>query len=61
MIDRQRGCIVIECDSCDATFDGKSGEWNEVCTAAKRDGWKSKKIGSEWVHACQDCEVDDGR
>lgn len=57
MIDRQHGKIVIECDSCDEVFEGKSAEWNEVWPEAKREGWKSKKIGSEWVHGCPKCGV----
>ena len=57
MIDRQHGKIVIECDSCDETFAGDSDEWNEVWPAAKAEGWKSKKIGSEWVHGCARCGV----
>ncbi|AXK79982.1 hypothetical protein DW352_05280 [Pseudolabrys taiwanensis] len=62
MIDRQGGRIVIECDSCDETFDGNSIEgdgddWQEVWPAAKAEGWTSKKIGNEWVHGCPHCGV----
>lgn len=57
MIDRQHGKIQIECDSCDAVFEGDSGEWNEVWPAAKRDGWRTRKIGSDWVHGCPKCGV----
>lgn len=58
MIDRQHGKIIIECDTCDEVFAGDSDEWNEVWPAAKRDGWKSKKIGDTWVHGCPKCGVD---
>ena len=58
MIDRQHGKILIECDSCNAVFEGESDDWSEVWPAAKREGWKSKKIGSEWVHGCPNCGVD---
>ena len=61
MIDRQHGKIVIECDSCPETFEGESGEWNEVWPAARREGWKSKTIENgpryEWVHGCPKCGV----
>lgn len=30
MIDRQHDKLIIECDSCDEVFEGKSAEWNEV-------------------------------
>lgn len=57
MIDRQHGKIVIECDSCPETFEGDSGEWSEVWAAAQREGWRSKKIGDQWVHGCRQCGV----
>lgn len=57
MIDRQHGKLVFECDCCAETFEGESSELAEVWSAAKRDGWKSKKIGEEWVHACGKCKL----
>jgi hypothetical protein len=58
MIDRQHGKITIECDSCSETFEGEKGEdWNVVWPAAQREGWKSRKIGDEWVHGCPKCGV----
>ena len=58
MIDRQSSKVLIECDTCDEVFDGESGDFAEVWTAAKREGWRTKKIGSEWVHGCPKCGVD---
>jgi hypothetical protein len=57
MMDRQHGKVVFECDSCPEVFEGDSGEFNEVGAAAKREGWKTKKIGSEWMHGCPKCGV----
>ena len=57
MIDRQHGKVLIECDSCDEVFDIDSGEFDEVLTAAKREGWKLRKIGSESIHGCPKCGV----
>lgn len=58
MIDRQGGKILIECDSCDEVFEGEKGEeFAVVWNAAKLDGWSSRKIGSDWVHACGKCRV----
>lgn len=58
MIDRQHNKILIECDSCDEVFEGKdSEEWAAVWTAAKRDGWRTRKVGDEWVHGCARCGV----
>ncbi len=57
--DNQGGNIVWLCDCCDATFerpreDGFDAGWAE----AKAKGWRAKKIGKDWVHACPDCELD---
>lgn len=57
MIDRQHGKIVIECDSCSETFDGDSDEWETVWPAAKREGWRTRKIANEWLHGCPKCGV----
>ncbi len=56
MIDRQHGKIVIECDACDTVYEGGSDEWAPVWISAKREGWKTRQIGSEWVHTCPDCK-----
>lgn len=51
--DRQGGRIVIECDSCDETFEGERGEeWETLWPRAKREGWKSAKVAGEWMHGC---------
>lgn len=56
MIDRQRGCIIIECDACDETFEGDKGDdFDAVWPVARDAGWKARQIGSEWVHTCPDC------
>jgi hypothetical protein len=39
-------------------FDGAEDErFPEVWAAAKRDGWKTRKIAEEWLHGCPDCGV----
>lgn len=58
MIDQQKGRIVIECDSCSETHGGDEGdEFAAVWAEAKRDGWRTKKIGNDWVHGCPKCGV----
>jgi hypothetical protein len=55
MIDRQGGKIVWECDSCDSTFEwDDEDEFAKGWEAAKSHGWRTRKIGNEWVHACPD-------
>jgi hypothetical protein len=58
MIDRQKDRIVVECDSCDETRASEDGEtFTDFWNNAKRDGWKAKRIGADWLHACPQCEV----
>lgn len=58
MIDRQNDKVLIECDSCEAVFEGEPGEeFPDVWRSAKRDGWRTKKTGDEWVHGCERCGV----
>lgn len=52
MIDRQHGKIVIECDACDATHQGETNDWTEEWAVAKAEGWRTRKIGSDWLHFC---------
>jgi hypothetical protein len=57
MIDRQKGRIILQCDSCDDTFEGQRGdEWNDVWAAAKAESWTVKKRGEKkWEHRCGSC------
>ena len=57
MIDRQHGNVIIECDSCEATFTLDDDDFNETWAAAKLNGWRVRKIGEEWVHGCPKCGV----
>lgn len=58
MIDRQKGQIVFECDSCPATLESNTDNFTDAWNKAKAEGWKTHKIGAIWVHACDRCEVD---
>lgn len=56
MIDRQGNRILIECDMCDEVFEGQEDEpFAAVWGAAKRDGWKTRKVAEEWLHGCPSC------
>ncbi len=57
-IDRQYNKTVFECVSCDETFEGEPGEeFADAWASAKREGWRAKKIGEEWVRGCGKCGV----
>jgi hypothetical protein len=55
MIDRQNGDLVFECDTCGETFESETSDFNSAWNQAKRDGWRVKKIGTQWVHSCPNC------
>lgn len=61
--DRQKGRIVISCDTCGTTEESPLGTspnafeelWNELRAA----GWRAMKpvrAGGEWEHMCPDCK-----
>lgn len=56
-IERERATYdtVIECDrvGCSATFTISSCiDFNSGWTDAKKQGWRAKRIGVDWVHGC---------
>lgn len=57
MITRDHNNIVIECDSCEETFTLDTDNFTDTWNAAKRDGWRTRKIKEEWVHGCPKCGV----
>jgi hypothetical protein len=58
MIDRQHGRVIIDCDVCDDTFEGQRGEeFESVWAGARREGWTTRKIANEWLHACPGCKL----
>ncbi len=57
MIDRQGGDVVFECDSCDEVLETEQADFNSAWNRAKREGWRARKIGTEWVHECPQCNT----
>ena len=58
MIDRQKGKLLFECDGCGTVeeFDGDVN-FNLAWNTLKEKGWKTRKTGDVWTHACSRCEV----
>ncbi len=57
MIDRNGGCVIIQCDTCTEYFEGDPEEaFASVWDAATDAGWHVRKFGGEWLHSCPDCE-----
>jgi hypothetical protein len=55
MLDRQGGKIIFECDVCGETFDTDERDFVEAKGKFDEEGWRARKIGSDWVHNCPDC------
>ena len=57
MIDRQFGNLVVECDSCPEVLLTHTADFEEARAIMRRDGWKVRQIGKEWLHGCPKCGV----
>ncbi len=55
MIDRDGRFLVFHCDSCPDYYETDTSDFGEGWDAAKRDGWRAKKISDEWFHTCPEC------
>ena len=53
MIDIQGGKILVECDSCEDVIESdQDEEWVDFWDRARREGWRVRKIGKDFVHGC---------
>lgn len=57
-ITRDGGEIVFNCDSCPEFVETGEEDFQEAFALAKRDGWRARKEGAEWVHDCPSCAED---
>jgi hypothetical protein len=58
MIDRQNGGIIhVECDSCSEVLDTETKDFDAARDVMRREDWKVRKIGREWIHGCPKCGV----
>lgn len=58
MIDRQKGKLLFECDTCSEVFEPGTGNFEDGWNKAKAEGWKATKVGELWTHSCGQCEAD---
>ena len=57
MLDRQKGLLVVECDTCGDVLDTETKDFDEARACMQRNGWKVRKIGRDWIHGCAGCGV----
>jgi hypothetical protein len=55
VIDRQGGNIVFECDECGNALETEQADFSSAWNLAKRERWRTRKIGNDWVHKCPGC------
>lgn len=56
MLDRQKGNFIVECDKCSEVLDTETSSFDSALNIMRRNGWKSRKIGEDWVHWCGECK-----
>lgn len=56
MLDRQKGNIVFECDSCADTLDTGTGNFEAAKNLLDREGWRARKDNGDWEHFCSKCK-----
>jgi hypothetical protein len=55
MLDRQRGKIIFECNVCGQSLEPDTADFNEAKRTLDDNGWRARKIGSDWLHGCDKC------
>lgn len=58
MMDRQKGLLVFECDSCGETLDTEKRDFDDARAVLKREGWRTTTPddGETWEHSCPGCK-----
>lgn len=54
MIDRQRGKIVFECDSCSNVLDTGESDFDQANAMRREEGWLASVQHGEWSHYCSE-------
>lgn len=55
MIDREYGEFYAACDACGKELDGVYSDFQDTVDGMRAAGWKTVKIGGEWVNYCPEC------
>jgi len=58
MVHRIHGLVTFECDTCGQQLDTETRDWNVALTQMRESGWSARKIGQDWIHACDECQND---
>lgn len=58
MLDRIYGQIAFECDACGDVLETGEKEFGEAKAFLDAEGWRARKIGTDWIHRCPECAKD---
>lgn len=54
-LERERGLIVFTCDECGEVEETETRDFEEAREHIRAEGWRTSKVGDEWVHKCRGC------
>lgn len=55
MLERQRGQISFVCDACGEVLETEERDFVDAKGMLDAEGWRARKIGTDWIHNCPDC------
>lgn len=55
MVDKQYGSYYAICDACGTALEAEYDEFQDAVDGMKANGWRTSKIGGEWVNYCPEC------
>jgi hypothetical protein len=55
MIETEYDTYEVCCDYCSYCIDGIYEEWADIIARMRSEGWRTRKINSEWRHKCPTC------
>ena len=55
MIDNRYGKYIPVCDICDEELEPQD-TYEDAIKAKSNEGWRSKKIDSDWIDVCPNCQ-----
>jgi hypothetical protein len=55
MIERDKGNVIFVCDTCEKKLETHLDDFKEAFAMFRREGWKTERVGKDWIHGCEDC------
>lgn len=60
VIEKNGNTYILQCDYCSNYIDDLE-DFQEVVDYKKANGWKSEKIGQDWLNKCPNCQESGGK